>query len=242
MRRLLKWTAGAVLPALLVGVLGVGCGDKDKGEPSKPADTKPPKGPGKAKGLEPVASKGTATLKGKVTLAGAKPDIADLDNQIKAQIELKADDKNYCLSGDENEKNQQKWRINDDGSVANVFVWLAPPEGHYFKVDLDKPTWEKEVVIDQPHCAFVPLHRTAAQHHAHFRRLGRQCHRERGRGGRTAPFPLPVRRWRGRRFDRDRRGQRDLRRRSLPRGALPPALARLRNLRGDKERKGYTGQ
>jgi hypothetical protein len=155
MRQLLTWAAAAVLPALLLGALSIGCGGPEKTEDAGKPDTKKPAGKGK---LEPVASTGTATLKGKVTLAGAKPDLKPLDEQVLKQMEAKAEDKDACLTtAPEDQKNQQKWRINKDGGVENVFVWLAPPDkDHFFKVDLDKATFPKEVVIDQPHCAFIP--------------------------------------------------------------------------------------
>jgi hypothetical protein len=54
------------------------------------------------------------------------------------------------------EKEQQGWRIDENGGLGNVFVWLVPPRGKFFKVDMANKTWEENVTIDQPHCAFVP--------------------------------------------------------------------------------------
>jgi hypothetical protein len=104
-----------------------------------------------------LASTGWATVKGRVTLKGDKPDIEALNKEMLKAIDANQD-KNHCLSdkAPADQKEQQTWRIGKDNGVGNVFVWLEPPEGHYFKIDWDKKPWPKEVVIDQPHCAFLP--------------------------------------------------------------------------------------
>lgn len=108
------------------------------------------------KKLLPVMSQGTGTLKGRVTLEGDPPDLKALDKQIKAQMELVKQHAECCLKGTADETGQQVWRLGKDKGVGNVFVWLAPPDGHYFEIDWKKKTWPKEIVIDQPHCAFIP--------------------------------------------------------------------------------------
>src|SRR5262249_19580255 len=47
----------------------------------------------------------------------------------------------------------------------NVFVWLAPPDGHYFKVGDAEKKSAKDVEIDQPHCAFIPHAAVAFTHY-----------------------------------------------------------------------------
>jgi hypothetical protein len=130
------------------------------GSPPEPARAAPRVKPVRS----PAASTGTGTLKGRVTLKGERPDVAALDKALLAKMEANQDRK-HCLEGaSEEEKSQQTWRVGKDtagrlskgAGVANVFVWLKPPEGKYFKIDWDKKPWPKEVVIDQPHCAFVP--------------------------------------------------------------------------------------
>jgi hypothetical protein len=106
--------------------------------------------------LQPVASTGWATVRGRVTLEGNPPDVAALDRELLAKMDANQDRK-HCLAGaSEAEKSQQTWRVGKDRGVCNVFVWLAPPEGRCFPIDWDRKPWPKEVVIDQPHCAFVP--------------------------------------------------------------------------------------
>jgi hypothetical protein len=105
---------------------------------------------------EPVASKGKGTLKGKVTLKEVPAVIGTLNKDLKAAMEANKQDGKFCLDGPKEQTEQQTWRLGKDNGLADVFVWLAPPEGHYFKIDWEKPTWPKEVVIDQPHCAFIP--------------------------------------------------------------------------------------
>jgi hypothetical protein len=154
----MTWAAAAVLPAVLASALAVGCGGSEKTEPSKSEVGKQrveKKGKGPKK-LEKVASTGTGTLKGRVTLEGAEPDLAAETKLVQGAMAAKADDAKVCLEAPEDQKDQQKWRIGKDKGVANVFVWLRPPEGHYFDIDLSKKTWPSEVAVDQPHCAFVP--------------------------------------------------------------------------------------
>jgi hypothetical protein len=151
MRRVMAWAAAAVLPALVVSVLVVGCGGDNKTEAPKESKKKTTKTPIK---LTELASTGWGTLKGKVTVDGT-PDIAGLDTQIKTAIEG-SQDKAHCLSAPADEKGQQKWSLGKDKGLGDVFVWLAPPEGHYFKIDTKEKTWKDPVTIDQPFCAFVP--------------------------------------------------------------------------------------
>jgi hypothetical protein len=162
MRRLMTRALAALLPALLVSALTIGCsgsntgggeggaGGGDTGGKKERADK------GKKKQLEELASTGWGTLTGKVTLEGAAPDLAAKDADIKKAMEANQQDGKFCLSGPPDEINQQQWRIGKDKGVQYVFVWLQPPQGKFFKVDMNKKTWKDEVVIDQPHCAFKP--------------------------------------------------------------------------------------
>lgn len=149
----------ALLVAPVVALIGllVGC-------PGKPADTgsgDTGTGPAKATEFKVVDSSKTGTIKGKVTFAG---DRAALDAEIKKLNDklmedmAKSTDKGKCHEDKASpvEKEQQTWRVNKDGGVQNAVVWLRPPEGEFFKVDMSKKTWAPEVVIKQPHCAYVP--------------------------------------------------------------------------------------
>jgi hypothetical protein len=159
MRRLLTWATAAALPALLVGALSIGCsGSNDKTEAEKPKDNttgkekKPPKGQ-----LTAVEAKGKGTVKGKIKLAGEHPNFKAENEKLLA--EMKAKDEAHCVANASPEQlEQQHWRVAADGGLANVFVWVAPPAGKFFKIDAADitPAMKKDVVLDQPRCAFEP--------------------------------------------------------------------------------------
>ena len=159
MRRLQLGALASVVPALLVSLVLVGCGGKEeKGttDSGKPADSGKPKGTsaGAMKAIEP----GTGTLKGKVTLEGAKPDVKAMTEDLLKAINMKADDKNYCLMSPEDQRTAQEWKIGDNNGVGNVFVWIEPLDrSEFFKIDEKQLAANpKEVTLDQPFCAFVP--------------------------------------------------------------------------------------
>jgi hypothetical protein len=160
MRRLTTWAAAAVLPALMASALLIGCGGGDKTEaPKGGGDTggKKEKGDKPKGGLTAVEATEKGTLKGKIKLAGNRPDFAKENAALVEQ--MKAKDEPHCLANaPEDQKEQQHWRIAPDGGIANVFVWLQPPAGRFFKIEeKDLPAKIKEpVVLDQPRCAFVP--------------------------------------------------------------------------------------
>jgi hypothetical protein len=153
--------------ALFTPILGLaltanlGCGSKSDTGDTEPKSEPSKKSSGKDGGAKSAKTevKGdyTGTLKGKVTFKGSKPDLAQVNKDLLTQME-KAD-KAHCIEGaSESEITQQKWRISDDGGLANVVVWIMPQDNktQFFKVDQSKKTWPDQVVIDQPHCAFIP--------------------------------------------------------------------------------------
>jgi hypothetical protein len=109
----------------------------------------------RAPALTELVGTGTGMLKGKVVFVGPKPDLMKATADLQAQMKASADNAT-CFKGTAEEIVQQKWRMGPKGGVANVFVALKAPKGTFFKVDLAKKTWPAEVVIDQPHCAFLP--------------------------------------------------------------------------------------
>jgi hypothetical protein len=107
--------------------------------------------------MEPVKfSDKYGTLKGRVTLEGAPP-TAKIEADSKALVQqMEQKDKEHCVEGAKPEELQDyKWVIKD-GGVGNVIVYIKPPKGQYFKVDMKKPTWPSKVELTQPHCAFIP--------------------------------------------------------------------------------------
>jgi hypothetical protein len=162
MRRIHVWAMALFTPILgLALVAGLGCGSKPEATEEEAKTESPNKGGGGKGGASKAAKtevKGdyTGTLKGKVSFKGTKPDLTQINKDILAQMEKT--DKAHCIEGaSEAEKTQQKWRISDDGGLANVVVWIQPKDkNQFFKVDQSKKTWQDQVVLDQPHCAFVP--------------------------------------------------------------------------------------
>jgi hypothetical protein len=162
MRRISLW-APALSPAVVAALLALGCGGSSTtgGGGGGGGDHKTETGKKSAGGgaLTELATTGWGTLKGRVTLAGSPP--ANLDEETKKlQEAMKAKDNAHCLADvpadHAADKEQQTWRIGQNGGVQNVFVWLNPPAGKFFKVDTQDKTWKDEVVLDQPHCAFEP--------------------------------------------------------------------------------------
>jgi hypothetical protein len=156
MRRSRLWKLLGVLPLAALLAVALGCPKADTGSGDGGGTAGGSDKGVKVKGdMTELASTGWGTLKGRVTLQG-QPPIDKLNENLKKAIQEKNEP--HCLSAtaSEAEKTQQVWRVGEGNGLANVVVWLKPPEGNYFKVDNENPTWEKEVVVDQPHCAFIP--------------------------------------------------------------------------------------
>ena len=95
---------------------------------------------------------GDGVIKGRVVLQGDKPAVMIVSSMAAHN------DSAVCLAGSEFEKIGQQWligeKIGDKYGVANVVVSLKPPAGKYFEYKKDDK--KNKVVLDQPHCAFVP--------------------------------------------------------------------------------------
>lgn len=151
MRRLAILTLLIPALALLVGTSGCGPAKKDTPAPPAPGTKDKEKTPDTppTKGGAALDAPTDGVIIGRVIFDGTPPK----GEAIEAMLKHK--DKDGCLAGTENEKNSQKWLVDGKGGVANVLVFLAPPSGKSFNVD-DIQITEKEVVVDQPHCAFIP--------------------------------------------------------------------------------------
>ncbi len=149
-----------LVPALAVFLAAGGCGKKDgtkknadkEEQANKDEGEKKDDGKGEeAEGAKTeLASKGWGTLKGTVYFDGEIPKPAVIE-QAKTHK-----DHAVCEQGDITE---QTWRVKEvDGNkvVANAVVYLRPPAGKVFKIDMDKKTWPDVITVDQPHCAFEP--------------------------------------------------------------------------------------
>jgi hypothetical protein len=62
------------------------------------------------------------------------------------------------MKGTGNDTKMQKWLVGKGNGLANVVVSLEPPTGKKYKIDdkLIDPFKKKEVVLDQPFCAYHP--------------------------------------------------------------------------------------
>jgi hypothetical protein len=165
MRRFHYWGLLLLVPALAFLVITPGCSkkdkdktdvskDDDKDDEGKDKDDDGGDGSANAERTE-LGTTGWGTLKGTVTLAGKVPEPGSLVDQIE-----KSKDAKTCEAGLPEEKDKQGWKVRaKDKRVANVVVWIKPPEGKCFKLppkDERPDEWQKPVQIDQPHCAFVP--------------------------------------------------------------------------------------
>lgn len=160
MRRFSFGFTMVALPAFALSLMLAGCsgggGGKESGSSSRSSGDKGSSDTDTAaqkkdlKELEP----GKGVLKGKITLKG-KPDLTALTNQL--HDEMKKKDTEYCMKGTEPETTEFTFRVSDKGLLGNVFVWVVPAPGTFFKVDkkqLDE--LPKTVDTHQPHCAFLP--------------------------------------------------------------------------------------
>jgi hypothetical protein len=148
-----------LVSSLVLAVLLTGCGgggverivqdeDDDSGAGAGPKATKV------------ALEKGTGVLKGRVTFAGGKPDLQALTNSLVNTMAGK--DKPNCVDKSKpQDKEQQDWRISDDGGVADVIIFIKPANRKtFFACAATDPgvTAVKDKVeqLEQPFCMFHP--------------------------------------------------------------------------------------
>jgi plastocyanin len=138
------------VPAFAALMLAGCSGGEEKKPEAKPAAEKKEKAKKGGK-LEELAAATDGVLKGRIVIDGESPKIELITAMAKHN-----DAEKSCLAPDatETEKIVQTWILAPDKKgVANVVIKLLPPAGKKFK---DIAPASKEVVMDQPHCAFVP--------------------------------------------------------------------------------------
>jgi hypothetical protein len=156
-----------LVPLLLALVSTTGCGrggrrgnrggggEGGEGGGTTASENTAPSGGGPAKAVE---AKGYATLKGRVKFAGSR-DFAATNQAMRTQMDAQAD-KAVCLApNDDRQTGQKEWIVSKDGYLANVLIQLKPTGSDYFALTAEeaaKKSWPMEVVVDQPHCAFMP--------------------------------------------------------------------------------------
>jgi len=135
-----------VCTSLLLAAL-TGCGSGDA--PISPQKIMPPRhvkrSPLAARSLEGV-------VQGKIVYDGEPPPLIFIDRINDHE------DKKDCLKGGPAETSKPTWMVHKETrAIANVVVWLEPPQGKYFSLtEQDKSRAGEVVVMDQPHCMFVP--------------------------------------------------------------------------------------
>jgi hypothetical protein len=103
---------------------------------------------------EKLKTNGFGSLSGKVTLDGAIPAVVDLTEKMKIHA-----DKACCLNNKAQpfEKLDQTWIVDPKTkAVQNVMVWAKAPQDTYFEIHPNYVKRKETIVIDQPHCAFLP--------------------------------------------------------------------------------------
>jgi hypothetical protein len=140
----------ALLPAFALALMLAGCGKEEKKDTTTTGggDTVG----GVKKEVTVLEPKG-GILKGKITIQNV-PDLAALTKSLQEKMQEK---EKKCLDGSETEKSEQEYRIGDNKQLGNVFVWIKPDAGTFFKVEESQlKALPKTVEIKQPHCAFIP--------------------------------------------------------------------------------------
>ncbi len=146
--------AGLAGLILLVATSVPGCGQKEPPLHQIVSPAPPRKAPTAREdtrtALEVKSREGV--LKGRVVFEGEIPPL-----ETPAKL-LAHPDSDTCLKGGPAQSSKQTWYINKENrGLANVVVWLEPPEGKYFALtEQQKNRSGEAVVIDQPYCAFVP--------------------------------------------------------------------------------------
>jgi hypothetical protein len=124
-----------------------GCGNNET--PVEPKKFTKPK---QAKRV-PLEAKGAdGIVRGKIVYDGEPPPLVFIDRINDHE------DRKGCLKGGPIETSKPTWIVNSQTkAIANVVVWLEPAAGTYFSLtEGDKNRAGEVVVMDQPHCMFVP--------------------------------------------------------------------------------------
>jgi hypothetical protein len=128
-------------------------GDADKGGDETKKSTDGDGGATAGGKRTELKSTGWGSLSGTVTFEGAVPTREPLPGIDKDK------DHTFCLMSNKPEETKKEtWIVNEEGGkkvVKNVVVFLKLPKNQYFKLP-EKDFWPKEVVVDQPFCAYRP--------------------------------------------------------------------------------------
>lgn len=137
------WMLGT--PLLLASLAG--CGTSDT--PVAPTKITPPR---EVKRTPLETKSWGGIVRGKIVYDGDPPPLAFIDRINEHE------DKKGCLKGSAVETSKPTWIVQPETrAIANVVVWLEPLPGNYFSLaEEDKSRAGEVIVMDQPHCMFVP--------------------------------------------------------------------------------------
>jgi hypothetical protein len=143
-------SSGYVALACFLAVVVSGCGKKTDDQQEESSAVKKTSVPSKSGTRVQLQAPLDGVVRGRVVLDGEMPTIAPVE-----KMAVHADHA-QCLAGSDVEKNEQTWIISKDKGVANVVVFLRPPQGKYFDIRPEDKNRTDKVVVRQPHCAYVP--------------------------------------------------------------------------------------
>src|SRR5262249_39890261 len=147
------WFLAGLVPALALSVLVLGCGPKPDDEGDRPSRRSGKGGRTKQEALKPIEAKEYGKLTGKVVWTGARPDLEKETQALLSQVKGKQDEA-HCEAGN---SVQHSYRFGSNGNLGNVFVWIEPEAGHFFKVPQDQiDKVPRKVELGQPNCDFTP--------------------------------------------------------------------------------------
>ncbi len=161
--RHMRWLAILVLVPALALLAGPGCSKKEdkkggppeekkgsaSGEPKKGEEAKKGDGAVSKGDRQPLGGTPDGVLKGTITYDGDPPKMAAIAAQDAH--------KDCKIGGDWFERGDQTWIVNPKNKgVANAVIFLSIPKNKYFELKEEDKNRKDPVVIDQPHCAFIP--------------------------------------------------------------------------------------
>lgn len=160
MRRIHLGVLLGALPVLALCCF-IGCKSDDESDPLARRGKRPDRhaGAGGGKGVEAAklqpVSAGKATFSGRILLDGSPPPLQKLTQDLQAGMKT---DHDYCMMGGGADTLEQEYRVSatDPATIGNVFVYLEPMDGQFFKIGKDQLEGLKDVKITQPYCAFRP--------------------------------------------------------------------------------------
>jgi hypothetical protein len=149
----------SLVSALVLALLLSGCSSSgvEKTVQDDDDDTGAGAGP---KASKVAMEKGTGVLKGRVVLSGERPNLQALTSTLVSTMAAK--DRPNCVDKSRpQDKEQQEWRLSDDGGVADVVIFLKPANRKtFFACKADDPgvsaVKDKVEHLEQPFCMFHP--------------------------------------------------------------------------------------